>query len=713
LKRYLKIISLITLLTVLVGCAYYNTFFNAKKRYNEAFEKQKNVKSDRVPSDIVKGYMAAIKKAFKIIDVYGDSSKYADDALLLIGKAYYNQHDYIKAEHRLNQFLLKYPKSSLIPEAKLWMAKTYIGLEEDEKALNTLNKLFENKVSKKIAAQAFFIRGDLYFQRETYDKALKNLEKCLRIVRDEEMEGNARYMIGQAYFNLGEYENAIFNFDKLLNLNVPVLKEFEARMQIVESLIQLKKYDLAERDLKKMLRSIRFKKQFPLIEAKLGEIYELQGDPQFAVEQYSDVIKKYRRTEGSSLAAYDLARLYEYHFAQLDSAEFYYKKVGAISLQPEILQEAKERANLLKEYLKIRNQLRKDYRDLMKLAAGDSLLEDSVAVQPDSSQQNDAFNKRESEAPEPAINTDMPDNRQQNEFDVRKNANNPPGNIDENMVANEDSSLLQQKRKRTTPKKVAVTRSPEEVQKSFKHNSFALAEYFLLKYMNYDSALVSYKKFINNFNDSLLTPKAYYALYFIYHDIKNDSLKADSIKKVIITSYPKTDYALKLTKQLVEKNEENTRRSIYKDLYTKGEDLLFHKKYRPAIDLFHQIAEEDSGSIWAKKSLYAIAYTYEHMLHDTTQAIQSYTTLTKIYPNSPFARVAEQKIKPPKIKIVKTEIPDSSQVKQKGPEEPDKSEVPHLLDEQKDQLPKPPIRQAKTQKNEPIKPPNKKKKIDF
>ena len=89
-KKYLILAGLI----FFVSCAYYNTYFNAQKRYNEAFKKQNASKSKTLTGDIKKNYRETIKKCWKLIDTYTDSSDWADDALLLIGKSHHNLQEY-------------------------------------------------------------------------------------------------------------------------------------------------------------------------------------------------------------------------------------------------------------------------------------------------------------------------------------------------------------------------------------------------------------------------------------------------------------------------------------------------------------------------------------------------------------------------------------------------------------------------------------------
>lgn len=636
--KYFYIFIIITL----VGCAYYNTFFNAKDNYNIAQKKQKKVKSDKLPSDVIKCYNNAIEKSWKLIDFYSDSSKYADDALLLIGKSHYHLAEYSKAERVLQQFLLKYIGSNLIPEAKLWLAKTYIQIEKDDEALEELNKLFEDKVSNKIAGEALYNLGDLYFKQENFEKAIENLQKCSKVSSDEEVIGSAQFLIGESFYNLKEYESAILNYDRITKLNVPPLMEFEASMQKVNALNELEKYDKSETTLKVMLRDQRFKPQFSLIETELAKIYELQGNIQFANESYLDVIKKYPKSEGAALSSFYLGQLFEFELGRFDSAKVYYENVKRHYSKSEAVEEASKKVGVLSEYLKIRSKIIKDKNDLFRLSVGDSSIVDSVEIQSDSVlTQIDSLDSELSK----------------NEDDLK---NNNKDNYGFDNLMDKDSSNINQEQenindpndqKKVKQKKVAVSRQPEEVEKSLLKNSFAIAEFFLVKYQQYDSAAVSYNNFINNFTDSLLTPKAYFSLFYIYENEKNDKAAADSIKAIILNQYPETVYGRKLSgkdKDLTI-NEVSTKNDAkIKSQYIEAENLLMSHNYHKAINLYNEIALQDSGSIWAQKSRYSIAYIYEKYLNDISKAIDSYTILAKEYPNTEFSKIADNKIKEPK-----------------------------------------------------------------
>lgn len=640
-------ILIISIFLVFIGCDYYNIFFNAREAYDIASEKQKNNRDERLPADIRKDFNAAIKKCWKLIDYYGDSSRYADEALVIIGKSHYFLGEYPKSERVLEQFLDNYKQSDFVPEAHLWLARNYTELEKDEQAREQLNKIFELQVSNEIAASAFRILADLEFKREQYELAIENAEKSIEISDNEEEIGNAYFVMGEAFAILEQYENAIDSYDKIKKLDVPVILEFEASIEIVNNQIELERYDEAIGILKEMHRDQRFEKQFSLIDTKLANLYEIMGDYEFAIEQYGDVIENYKKSEGSALAAYYLAQLYEFEYGDFDSAKVYYGKVRSLYSKSDAVEDANKKVKLLDEYIKLRNGFRKDVDDLYRLSMGDSSLVEYIDQEdPDT---EDTMNKDEDmqqpnlleQAQNNQLGTNSFGNNQENGF-------NQFANVD---TTNKDS--LQQQDGFDTPafkEKIAVSRNPEQVEISHRKNSFALAEYFLLKYQNFDSAAVRYDYFCNTFDDSLLTPKSYYSLYYIYDIEINDTIKADSIRNILLTRYSDTVYAEKLqveTNQISQSSETENSENRMKALYHQGESLIEDGQYTQAIDKFVAISDIDTASTWAQKAQYAKAYIYEKHMNDIPMALETYTYIASNYPNSEYSKIAKNKIKEP------------------------------------------------------------------
>ena len=623
----------IIIIVFISSCAYYNTFFNAKQSYEAAQKKRKSTKNTKISTESKTNYEKTIKKCWKLIDFYGDSSKYADDALLLIGKSHYQIEEYEKANRIFEQFIQRYYDSELIPNAQLWLARTYVSLDEDDKALDLLQNFFTKyKTSKTTAAQVFYVLGELYIKNGDKEKAIENLNKCIEISNDDEIAGGAQYLIAKNFMDLGDYENAIANFKKTRRFDLPVMQHFYSLMYEVDAYDSLKQFDKSEILLKKMLRDERFLKQVSIIETKLINTYEFQEAPiPFIIDGYRDIMINYKRTEGASLASFNLAQVYEFDLGRFDSAQYYYGNVKKVYSKSEAVPEAEIRKKLLSEYLKIHDQLVQDKEDLKRIEAGDSL----TVVNVDSAKKSNVAVETNEDNPD-ELNTNMEtagvyENKTSSDDSKRKRPT-----INNNTTAN-----------KTPVKKVVKLRKLEEINKSYNKNSYALGEFFLLKYKDADSVLATFSHYVNNFSDSLLVPKALYSLYYLYENIYRDTVKSDSIKNIIVTEYPNTIYGKNILGFKSEKKVPDLLQIELNKRYNRAENMIDFQQYDEAISEFLLIAEQDTTNIIGNKALYATAYTYEKYVQNMDSAIFYYTMLMEEYPGTEYAKIAIAKTKEP------------------------------------------------------------------
>ena len=642
-------------LLLFISCAYYNTLFNAENSYKSATQELKNSKDGKVSTAIRKEYQTAIDKCWKLINIYGDSSKYADDALLLIGKSHYQVEEYTKSERFLNQFIQRYPNSNLLPEAKLWYAKSLIELEKDNEALTTLKSIFDNKVDDKIAAMAYFAMGDLYRIQEIYDQAIGSYKKCLEISGDDILSANALFSIGEIYYELKEYTQSIENFSQIRDYDAPIKSDFDAQMYKVAAYTSLAQYEQIIELLQSMLRESRYMDYFSIIDATLGDTYKKQKEYDFASRQYNYVLETYPKSEGSAQAAFGLAELMEYYYQEIDSAKNLYFRVSKEYRLSELNDSALVRGKMLENYLKIRANIKRDFEDLQKFSEGDEL----VAME-------------EEEEQVMVIDT----------TDTTAMATAADSALEKLRMAR----MLTSQVKPPAPQKM---RTQEEVEESLEKNRFGLAEFFLLTMQNYDSAEVAYINFISTTQDTILKPKAYHGLYYIYSYQWGDSSKADSLEKIILDQYPNSVYAKQIRAQHGLASEEEDQTDHYHLLYLRAESFLFAENFDDAIDLYSQIALEDSGSTWAEKSRYAIAWIYENKLNDVPKAVDAYNAIVQEYPNTEIAKIASNKVKEPpqeKEQSVEEEVAgqDSTSIEMKNGSAPLEKENPQ---ENKDNTP--------------------------
>jgi TolA-binding protein len=590
--KKIRYYSFTILFVILYGCAYYNTMFNAETQFELANVKLESSADRQVTNDIKNDYQVVIDKCWKLINIYGEDNSYADDALLMIGKSYFQMEDYVKAERFLNQFTLKYPDSDLLPEGYLWLGRAQIKEGFETKARKNLNKIISDDRDDEFMAIAWFSLAELEYKNQSYDIAINNYQECVNYTSDDALAARALVATGDILYESQEYDPAIDYYEDAEGYTISDELAFNVGMKKVLAMLDNNDPEAAISVLYNMQRDSRFINKAGIIDARLGDCYFKEEEYEDAAEQYQYVLDTYPRTIGSANAAYGLAQLTETQFADIDSAKKLYDRVKTENRNAEYIKEAGARAALLGQYLSIKSNLAKDHEDLVKIQNSDT-------------------------------------------------------------VAVVDSDTTQAKPK-SPAQKPAKVRTESDILQSINKNKFALAEFFLLTMQDYDSALVTYSEFIETTEDSALTPKAMYSLAYIYKFNFGDSLRAKSIQQDIIEKYPESPYALFLLDQQGIRVIEETipAEDEYKEIYLQAEEDLYNANYENALESFLIIAEDDSGTIWAEKSRYAIAWTYEHYLDSLEAAIDAYETIVTEYPNTEIAKIAKNKIKPPPVEKV-------------------------------------------------------------
>ena len=100
------------------GCAYYNTFYLAKRYYKDAQKEQERSVSEGTAIGAAAKYEQVIRQCTKILTEY-PKSKWVDDATFLMGSSLYGKGDYAGAIRRMDELEAKFPKSPFVPEARL------------------------------------------------------------------------------------------------------------------------------------------------------------------------------------------------------------------------------------------------------------------------------------------------------------------------------------------------------------------------------------------------------------------------------------------------------------------------------------------------------------------------------------------------------------------------------------------------------------------
>ena len=110
----------ITVSLLLLSCAYFNTFYNAEKYFQEADRIRLEKAGKSIPLRAIDNYGKTIQKCMVVLTDYPES-KLVNDAILLMAKAQYYRAEYDDA---ITNLKIIDEKGSLhqIAEAKYWSA---------------------------------------------------------------------------------------------------------------------------------------------------------------------------------------------------------------------------------------------------------------------------------------------------------------------------------------------------------------------------------------------------------------------------------------------------------------------------------------------------------------------------------------------------------------------------------------------------------------
>ncbi|MFO7889198.1 MAG: tetratricopeptide repeat protein [bacterium] len=612
-----------------IFCAYYNTFYNAKKYYNSAYTEIKKLNSTKLNNKARKNLEMSIEKSLKLLELY-PKSKYVDDALLILGKSYFYQKQYFSSRIYLEQLIQEKPNSGLIPQAKLWLIKTEVADEKYHNAELKIKDLLEEKLPEKIKAEVYFIQAKLYRNKNNYQKAVDYYNTCINI--SNILRPEALFEVGLIYDSLNNYQQSAAYFKKVFTLNPDEPYNFQSRLRYGIALKKQNKIDLALKNFDKLLINELNEKQTAKVHLHIADCLMKQGDFKTSLLEYGDIVKNFPQTEESAAAYYQLGKFFENNMKYKKALQNYLqvKNEYAASVyvdSSKTRQEALFKLLALQKMISVSNQDSSKAKEISnKIIFSD--LEDSYFFEDTSTVSLIQHEKKDT------INTE--DEKGQHE-DSEDTDTNQHTQISGNF----------QEKKEKSSKKLQEVINPEinklNVNKLDK-NLFLLSEIFMLYFNKPDSALTRYKFLIDSLPESKYTPKAYFNTAYIYDTIKNDSLKADSIYKLIINKFPNSETAERVRIKLGEDIKESDEHKILQ-LHRQAEKyMLDEKNPSKTCEIYTDIINTYPDSELLPKIYYSLGWCYEYELDSLNTAYMIYDSLLSKYPDSKYSKRIKEKV---------------------------------------------------------------------
>lgn len=328
-SRRMRLMSGILLMAILSGtlsgCVYFNTFYNAKKNFNEAEKTRLESMKTSVFPRISKGkYRIAIEKSSIILEKHPDS-KYYDDALYIIGVSYYWLKDYLRSQRKFREILVNFEDSKYVVRSKLYLAQCKFNLDERAEAITIFQSLLETVEDKGILAEAAFAIGDFYFEQEEYHNAEPYYQGLIdSLANNEDERRRATLRIADGRFSRFDIAGAKQSYSSALKMKPTEAEEFRARFRIGECSYLLLDVSGGLELFQEMAADENFYDSIGVIRLQVAKGYELDDDLILAVEEYKELSYEVARTGPAGQALYNLGLIYQFDYEDLEQALDYY-----------------------------------------------------------------------------------------------------------------------------------------------------------------------------------------------------------------------------------------------------------------------------------------------------------------------------------------------------------------------------------------------------
>lgn len=643
------LLLVLTISIALSGCgvadfmgAYFNTFYNARKLFDEAETevlampanisgRQTSFRTDevylppyQVPAQAKNKFTSVIEKCSKLLQ-YHPNSSLVDDALLMIGKSYYYQNEHQSAERKFNELLSGYPESDLVFETRLLLAQTYYRMKNMDLATTAARSLLEDARAARessIRGKAAELLGAIELQNKNTNAALEYFVEAGEHAGVAEERAAAFRRAAALYVEKKDHERALDMFIRSRKAGNTYVSEFRGELGRAQMLSRLGRHEESLAILEDLIDNTNYREFFGEVDLEIGNVYRDLGDTEAALQQYRYVDTAYARTEIAANSHYERGRLYETKIFNFDSAAAAYNagklQFQAAGIMPELI----KRSDLLSKYLTYRNEI-------LKYDSIKTVILSPPVVSPDSAIDADSGSVSQ------FVATDS----------ITVDSTGTP--LDGSIGRGAKFAMLEQagKQRDSVAKALAIPPPPlDTVNARLAYNKSELGSLFYSGFGNLDSARTWFSALAQDHPESKYTARALYTLAKI---AAADTTKAqsyvDSLYHEIVNRFPDSEFGHE-SRRLLGLPAQAEQVDSLQVRYQYAESLLSEGKTQAALAALHGIVASDSVSSISAKSQFAMGWIYENIKQVPDSSIVHYKRLVTMHPTSQYAGAVRTKL---------------------------------------------------------------------
>jgi tetratricopeptide (TPR) repeat protein len=648
---------------------YFNGYYNAKWLFTEA--------EDEIQADIILKRGQKIQpglenqipsgtkdKLTKVIDkcsnilAFHSSSTLVDDALLLIGKSFYYQAEYLKAERKFAELIAQYPDSPLILETQIWYARTEEKLKKYQEGIQICDSTIAAAHSNgeiEIEMQARQLLGNLYLSENQPEKAVTEYEMGIALTSHKDIKAEMQMSLGSIYFSQSQFEKAAHVYLRVGEYTSDQYLNYFSALQAAIAYRKMKEFKKGISLLDAMIQNFRYKPYLPELLFERANNYAESGMQKDAIDEYVYIDTTYTKSEYAAQSAYQLGVLFEKDFGDYRSALKYYAQVNPIPGSTSMI-DGQSKYKTLTRYFAAQN----------KLGSLDSLLtilSDTTKVQTEDSVVVVIRDTSRHTADTPALQYTYSRTDSVAQLtslrDSLRNKMKQGSSLDIHISADSLKTLqsladkFQRKIDQISLQPIRLSADSVMVFKSL--SAEELGDIFYSELSVPDSAFYWYNKsLVWNYHPTR-SPRVLYILAELSRiDTSKKFSSPEEYYSRLDRDFPGSLYAEE-ARRFLGKASRAKRVDTAKVLYDQAEKYIEQKQYKNAIPVLHSITQFYSLSPYASQSEYTLGWIYEHGLRQPDSAMTHYRRVLKNHGGTRYAVAAASKslveLHPDTIKI--------------------------------------------------------------
>ena len=318
----MRLLALVALGVVAGSCAYYNTFYLARRYYDRATD-GKPYEVGRTGSAQSQNYSKTIDYSKKLLANY-PGSKWVDDAYLLWAKSLIGRDDPLQTITMLQDFSGSFPKSELKAEAEFYLGLAFRSARRYPAAITSFDEFLLLAPKHELVPYAYYERSLALSAMKRYGESAESASHVLEMGGKHQLHDRALRQRAEARFQQGDFAGARSDFHEIGMKAANDEERFLFFMREVDCLESGRQFDVELALLRRELASTPPPPpvqpgQLPQAGAdhygkllmRIGTAELLAGRPQDAMREYGAVIGDYPKSALSAEAQYRMGFAYE------------------------------------------------------------------------------------------------------------------------------------------------------------------------------------------------------------------------------------------------------------------------------------------------------------------------------------------------------------------------------------------------------------------